>query len=228
MQYLGHTYTKDSIHCFSEIHIEPAALHFYLLRLVINWLISLQPHILLSPTPSSWPKSHPKGGAEPKSEHNQGQIAAKLYYDFWISGWKLFLWIRGYWAAPHRPISPVLASPQDRREGNRDINGLMDRGAYMPGPRSWRDTPPCAEHFAADSFPGGEGGYQSEGELTSGWLTSYQRNQQRAHPLPPAIKLSWQSCSDPKLEHPYIYLKLPQQLISYNPIKHRKFKVWNK
>ena len=108
---------------------------------------------------------------------------------------------------------------------NRDINGLTDRGAYMPGPRSWRDTPPCAEHFAADSFPGGEGGYQSEGELTSGWLTSYQRNQQRAHPLPPAIKLSWQSCSDPKLEHPYIYLKLPQQLISYNPIKHRKFKV---
>ena len=108
---------KDSIHCFSEIHIEPAALHFYLLRLVINWLISLQPHILLSPTPSSWPKSHPKGGAEPKSEHNQGQIAAKLYSDFWISGWKLFLWIRGYWAAPHRPISPVLASPQDRREG---------------------------------------------------------------------------------------------------------------
>ena len=102
----------------------------------------------------------------------------------------------------------------------------MDRGAYMPGPRSWRDTPPCAEHFAADSFLGGEGGYQSEGELTSGWLTSYQRNQQRAHPLPPAIELSWQSCSDPKLEHPYIYLKLSQQLISYNPIKHRKFKVW--
>ena len=66
---------------------------------------------------------------------------------------------------------------------NRVINGLMDRGAYMPGPRSWSDTPPCVEHLAADSFQGREGGYQSEGGLTSGWFTSYQRNHQRTHPF---------------------------------------------
>ena len=151
-------------------------------------MISLQPRILLSPTPSFWPKSDPKGGTEPESEHNHGQIAAKLYWflDYWMKTLLMNKRILGCTSQTYKPCTCQSLRPK-RGPGvsNRVINGLMDRGAYMPGPRSWSDTPPCVEHLAADSFQGREGGYQSEGGLTSGWFTSYQRNHQRTHPLPP-------------------------------------------
>ena len=214
MQYLGHTYTKDSIHCFSEIHIEPIVLHFCLLSLVINWLMSLQPHILLSPTPSFWPKSDPKGGAEPESKHDHSQIAAKLYTDFWISGWKLFLRISGYWVAPRRLYKPCTYQSSRPKRGpgvsNRDINGLMDRELTCldqgPGvtPHRVRNTWQQILSKEEREVTSQRGNWHQVGSPVT-------RETSRGHtPYHPAVKLAWQSCSDPKLELSYIYLKLPQ------------------
>ena len=51
---------------------------------------------------------------------------------------------------------------------NRDINGLMDWGAYMSEARSWSDTPPCVVDGGRtwwQSLLGGSG--MREGEITS-------------------------------------------------------------
>lgn len=43
---------------------------------------------------------------------------------------------RPCWAAPHRPTSPEITQPQDRRKEPRvsdpDTNGLLVRGSYTP------------------------------------------------------------------------------------------------
>ena len=73
----------------------------------------------------------------------------------------------------------------------------------MSKARSWSNTPPCkadgGQDMAAVLLPGEEGGYQLEGELTSGRLIGYQGNQQRGAPLTaPLIKYPTGDSSDLK------------------------------
>ena len=78
----------------------------------------------------------------------------------------------------------------------------MDGGAYSSEARSWSDISPCAADMAANSLPGGGGGYQ---------LVTEGIDIRLAHQLPgkpaedhaphhPSDKLSWWRCSDLKLE----------------------------
>lgn len=64
------------------------------------------------------------------------------------------------------------ACPASRRKeepgvSDRDIDGLMDGGGYMPEARSWKYTPlcvaDCGQDVAAVFVPGVAGGYQLQG-----------------------------------------------------------------
>lgn len=100
------------------------------------------------------------------------------------------------WAAPHRPASPILAHPWSWRKSlnsatERDLNGLMDVGAYMSQATSW------SKRWA------GHGSHLRSrrverllvmGQLTSGWLPGYQGNHQKGTALT-ALLISSQ-CGD--------------------------------
>ena len=59
---------------------------------------------------------------------------------------------------------PASRLKKEPRVSDRDINGLMDGGAYMLEARSWSNTPPCAADHGQDLVAvfvsGGGGGYQ--------------------------------------------------------------------
>ena len=82
---------------------------------------------------------------------------------------------------------PVSRPKKEPRVSGRDIDGLLDGGAYTSVARSWRDTPPCTAHGGQDMMevfaPRGEERLPVIGELMSGGLISYQGNQQRGTPL---------------------------------------------
>ena len=88
---------------------------------------------------------------------------------------------------------PASRLKKEPRVSNTDINGLMGWGAYTSEARSWSNTPLCAERSEQDTAAifapgfaeaeGGEGRLPLIGELTSGGLISYQRNQWRGTPL---------------------------------------------
>ena len=72
---------------------------------------------------------------------------------------------------------------------HRDINGLMDGGAYSSKARSWNDSPPGVLDLAevdALEVGGGGGGCQLQGELMSQIGSSVTRETSRgARPSPP-------------------------------------------
>ena len=97
---------------------------------------------------------------------------------------------------------PASRLKKELRDSDRDINGLMDAGAYMSEARSWSDTPLCAadsgQDMAAVFVPGGRlpviGGtevrlaHKLPGKLPEGHT-----------PHRPFDKLSWWRCSDLKI-----------------------------
>ena len=75
------------------------------------------------------------------------------------------------------------AQPRERRKSpessKRDLNGLIDGGAYMSEARSWSNTPRvCGKLYAGCSSSLGYSGRREatiyRGELMSGGLISYQ------------------------------------------------------
>ena len=75
---------------------------------------------------------------------------------------------------------PTSRSKKGPRVGNRDINGLMDGGAYTSEAKSWSNTPSCAADSRQDMMavsPRVKGRLPITGELTSGGFICYQQNQ---------------------------------------------------
>ena len=72
---------------------------------------------------------------------------------------------------------PDSRPKQEPRVSNRDINSLMDGGAYTSEAGSWSDTPPCAaddgQAMVAIFAPRGKGRLPVTGILTSGGLISH-------------------------------------------------------
>jgi len=66
---------------------------------------------------------------------------------------------------------------------DKDISGLMDRGAYTTEARSWSNTPPCTvdgtEDVMAGFAPSRKGRLPVVAEWMSGWIIGYQENWQR-------------------------------------------------
>ena len=84
---------------------------------------------------------------------------------------------------------PVWRLKKEPRDNNRDINGLLDRGSYWSTAKGSGVTPHCERQLTSRPWQpslllGGERGYHlKREELTSGWLISYQGNQQLG-PIP--------------------------------------------
>ena len=70
---------------------------------------------------------------------------------------------------------------------NRDINGVMEGGSYAPETRFWSDTLPCATDDQQDTqqAPSRVEGETASYRVMSGWLISYQGNQQGESPSLP-------------------------------------------
>ena len=81
----------------------------------------------------------------------------------------------------------ALRWKKEPRVSDGDISGLIGGGAYTSKARSWSDTPLCVADSRQDMVaifaPGGNGRLLDIGGMTSGWLISYQGNQQRSTPL---------------------------------------------
>ena len=108
-------------------------------------------------------------------------------------------WEWGCWAAAHRPTCCMLAQPcthpalRARTEpevSNRDVSSLMDMGPHTSEARSWSDTTllRCGRQMSVgrtrqQSSLGVSLGVASHRGITSGWLISYQGNQERDTPF---------------------------------------------
>ena len=67
------------------------------------------------------------------------------------------------WAASCRPTSPASRPKKEPRVSSRDINGLMDEGAYMSEARSWSDDGQNMVTVFAPGRGAGRGDYQLQG-----------------------------------------------------------------
>ena len=64
---------------------------------------------------------------------------------FLLIFYQTICWAAPYWAC----ICLALRPKKEPRVSKRDINGLMDGGAYTSEAESWSDTPPCAAEVRA-------------------------------------------------------------------------------
>lgn len=78
---------------------------------------------------------------------------------------------------------PSLETEKEPRDSDRDINGLTDGRSYIPqaGPGEYTCNRLWARHGSSLRYLEGKEGYCLYRELTSGWLISYQGNQQLRH-----------------------------------------------
>ena len=91
------------------------------------------------------------------------------------------------WAVPYQPASLVFAQPRDRRKSLETVTEIKIL---------WTGDLPPPKLKVLDGYPAkygrwqaghgsnlllGGGGHHLQGELTLGWLTSYQGNQQPGH-----------------------------------------------
>ena len=100
----------------------------------------------------------------------------------------IFFFLPSCWATPRRPTSLAAVQRQNQRmslETPTKISVFFWIGISYTSKKkgSWSNNSPCVQQttvrtWQQSSLVGGEGGDSSQGQLTLGWLISYQGNEQ--------------------------------------------------